>query len=429
MIGASGVKGRRAGLFCYLAMGLVLGLGLAGCSAGQNKGGEPTATPVALPAVGEEPTLEPGKYTDARGAPFPVPSTEANPIRMVDRQAAWGTGPGIKKLTASVDADHVLILEGVAPDGRFVAGALVPRSRTSFEASRLVLMDVAGGQVTEVATLPFDYAGNSRGLGLTVDGDWVVWHEAGTLKAYNVATRALSKIEMATDSRAGVPESYVPSVLAVSVDHGVAVWAETTSEKPEQDRVASVVKRADLATGRVSIIGRSGVNPVISWPVAAWIEPDLSTVVEGQALSRLVTLDLETGALRRLGDLHDLWEIAIRGDTIVSQAEDVVYLENLQQTRRQVITPQSGVAINKLTLNERLVTWVSEGSPRVWDMELERLVSLDGYAGSVGGRVVNGHTLAWESAPSYKDWIDSQGQSALPDNLTIYVMDTLRLPK
>jgi hypothetical protein len=429
MIGASGVKGRRGGFFCYLAMGLVLGLALAGCSAEQNKGGEPTATPVGIPAVGEEPTLEPHKYTDARGAPFPVPSTEANPIRMVDREAAWGTALDIKRITASVDAEHVLILEGVAADGRFVAGVVVPRSRTSFEAPRLVLMDVAGGQITEVATLPFEYAGNSRGLGLTVDGDWVVWHEASTLKAYNVATATLSQIELAADSRMGVPESYVPYASAVAAGHGVVVWAETTSGKPEQDRVASVVKSADLATGRVSIIGRGGVNPVISWPVAAWIEPDLSTVVEGQARSRLVTLDLETGAPRRQGDLRELWEIGIHGDTIATQAQGVVYLENLQQTRRQVIAPQGGSIMNKLTLNERLVTWVSEGPPRVWDRELERLVNLDGYAGSVGGRVVNGHTLAWQSAPSYKDWMGSQEQGVLPDNLTIYVMDTLRLPK
>src|SRR5205809_237924 len=109
MIGASGEKGGRTGLVCCLARGLVWWIALAGCSVGQNKGGEPTATPVAIPAVGEEPTLEPHKFTDARGAPFPVPSTEANPIRMMDMQAAWGSRPDIKSIPASIDADHVLI--------------------------------------------------------------------------------------------------------------------------------------------------------------------------------------------------------------------------------------------------------------------------------------------------------------------------------
>jgi hypothetical protein len=108
----------------------------------------------------------------------------------------------------------------------------------------------------------------------------------------------------------------------------------------------------------------------------------------------------------------------------------MIFLENLGPTRRQVIAPQQDGSFHyNLSLNDRLVTWESEGPPRVWDRALERLVELDGYAGSVDGRVVNGHTLAWQSAPSYKDWIDSPGQGMLPDNLTIYVMDTSQLPK
>ncbi|MFL5734987.1 MAG: hypothetical protein ACJ78Q_17655, partial [Chloroflexia bacterium] len=359
-------------------------------------------------------------------------TTDANPIRSESREAAWGGGVEIKRIPASLDGEHVFLLKGVAEDGQFVVGLRVSRAQPGEEAPELVLMDVDSRVITEVAELPGDYGSNAFGrgwFGLAVDGDWVVWQEAGALKAYNVVTRTRTEINRATDSRGGIPDAYLPPSQAVSADHGIVVWAEGTTEKPEKDRAASVIKSADLATGQVSVIGKGGVNPSISWPTVAWIEADLSTLVEGQARNRLVTLDLQTGEVHRRDELRDMSEVAIYSDSIALMNFSMIFLENLGPTRRQVISPQQdGAFHSKLSLNDRLVAWVAEGPPRVWDRERESLVELDGYAGGGEARVVNGHTLAWESAPSFKDWMGAQGSGAVPDNLTIYVVDTSRLP-
>src|SRR5689334_6501081 len=142
-MGASaGAKGRllRLALFCVLGMGMAMAM--AGCSAGQRGVAEPTATPITVPAVGEEPTLEPYKFTDANGVPFPVPTTDANPIRSEGREAAWGSGVEVKRMPALLDAEHLLMLKGVAVDGRFVAGVRVPLAPMSPEPAAVVLVDV-----------------------------------------------------------------------------------------------------------------------------------------------------------------------------------------------------------------------------------------------------------------------------------------------
>src|SRR3954454_12221689 len=96
-------KGRLVRLVLFCVLGLAMGLSLAGCSVGQRGEVEPTATPIVVPAVGEEPTLEPYKFTDANGAPFPVPTSDANPIRSEGREAAWGSGVEIKRIPAALD--------------------------------------------------------------------------------------------------------------------------------------------------------------------------------------------------------------------------------------------------------------------------------------------------------------------------------------
>lgn len=427
----------RLGRMAYLRV-IVVALGcllVAGCSVG-GAGEQATPTPVTMgvPVAGEA-TLEPNAFTDARGAPFPVPSTEANPIETVGWREAWGEGVEVKEIPGSVDPEQVLMLRAVSEDGSFVAGVLVPRTGGGSDRLKIVLMDVGSKRITEVGTLAQGYVGTASygGSSIAVDGDWVVWQEGSTIRAYNKASRSYSQVETCCTDPSRYPDfNRIPQARWLSVDRGAVVWAEGSEEEAPAGKVRSVVKRADLETGQTTVIGKYGLSPVISWPTVAWIEPDLSTEVEGEFSSSIVTLDLETDEARTLGPPRwSLREIGAYQDWVAYAAmgAGMIFIENAAQTRRQVVAPMGGEFRTRLTMNERLVAWTSGGIPKVWDRAQERLVSLEGYAGSGEACVVNGSALAWQSVPSAEDWMASEGTGSLPGNYTIYVVDSAKLGK
>lgn len=424
---------------------------LAGCNAGPIGNTEPTPTPITaqVPASGEtplaekplggEPTLAPGKFTDGKGLPFPVPSTQANPILSLNRDVAWGNKPDIKEIPASIDADHVLILKAVSEDGKRIAGLVVPRDQTNSTHYKVVLLDVGSRQIIQVDTISaanednfYSYSpGVWTRIGLTLHENWLLWQENKTINIYNITTHDRSQIETGTDIQSGIVGTYMPPTRLISMDHGTVVWAEAVDETPPKGKVATVVKSAELASGQVSVIGKYGVKPVIAWPNVAWIEPDTTTDMEGQVLARLVILNMETGVSSTLSGVNGLTEIAISGDAVVSTSWDEVgtaVLTNMNETRRQVISPQQGSEPQEITLNDRLVTW-SAGyyGATVWDRKLERLVNL-GDGVNVGATLINKNALAWEVAPNYDAWLKYQESKILPGNMTIFVLDTSQLP-
>jgi hypothetical protein len=426
-------------LVASLAVWLGCALVLANCNPGPVAGvatPTPLSVPVPQPDAGVTPTRqfdltpEPAPFTDSIGMPFPVPSTAANPILTVNRQTAWGRDLSIRQMPASVDDQHIFMLSGVAEDGRFVVGTIVPRDRRSMEKPRIALMDTATGRLTEIATA-HNYASNAyfACAGATVDGDWVVWQEGRKFRVYNVVTQALSEVQPAARVGSDSIGPYaLPSTGGVWVDNGILVWAERSNEPAPPDKMPSVVKTYDLATGSMQTVGRYGAQPVISWPIVAWIEPDLTTEVDGELQADLVALNLQTGERRTLIRFWSMREIGIHGDAIVGRSGSMVFLINLDGTRKQVIAPENMGWEGRFTMNERLVT-ACHGPDRVWDRAQDRLVSLNGY-GYTLSKIINGHMLAWQSVGSYKEWIYStQSGNVLPGDLAIHLLDTSQLPK
>ena len=384
-------------------------------------------TPQPIPS-GNEPTLEPYKFTDGSGAPFPVPSTEANPIRIVPREEAWGAGMDIKVIPALIDPEHMFLLRGVTEDGGTIVGLMVPRVQSDAGSTKLAVMDVSSRQLTEIAPLQLPNPGYYPFWHeVALDGEWVAWWDGSAISLYNVTTRASSQIETSTNGLESFHE--IPMMVRVSIDRGVAVWAEGSGRETEGGRVDSVVKSIELSTGQISTLGEHGVYPVISWPLAAWIEPDLTTRTEGISRSKIVTMDLQTGAKRDLGTYHWVQGIGLHNDAIVLSFSGGLFnvLQDLTQTRRQIIMPEgyNSSHLYGSSLNERLATLSTGGAPRVWDRKLNHLVDLGGYGSSVAGRLINGNTLAWQVVPK-GERVDP---FKLPDNLTIYLLDTSQLPK
>jgi hypothetical protein len=419
----------------YFGKAAICTIILSGCSVGPSVQDQPTPTPVTAPVPGgdkqggSEPTLQPVKpsqYTDAQGLPFPVPSTEANPILTVSRESAWGSNLDITEIPAILDDGYILTFKAVSEDGKTIVGRAGPTDRKSFAPPKLVLMDVASRQVTEIAKAPDESGAFYTWVnGVSMDQEWVVWPEGRILQVYNITTRQRSEIQM----RDEFLEAHMPIKETISVDHGIAVWAEKASEKPGQDRIASVVKSVELATGETSVLAPSGMNPMISWPMVIWIEPDLTTIQEGQVLSRLVTLNLETGAHQVMSGLLGVDEVAAYGETATWQGwgMNVVVLQDFAETRKQIIAPLDTTGRQNLTINERLVAWDSARSD-VWDREIGRLIRLNETRAPVTVRL-QGRMLAWQTDPSFNHRLGFESDILQPEEMKIYLLDTTTLNK
>jgi|GEM_PF-5305525 len=409
---------------------------LSGCGAGPS-GSTTTSTPISKqsPSSGEKPPssgpiLGPGEFTDARGLPFPVPSTQANPILLVDRKTAWGDKLTITEIPASIDADHALVLKAVSEDGGTIAGLVVPRSLSSESEYKLVLMDVATKQITEVERIRSSLKEPWMMTEVALDGQWLLWRVNSVMQVYNISTQAHSQIK---PSNTRWVETYVPPQRAIAVDDGVVVWTEAAEEDSEPGRIATVVKSADLATGEVSIIGKHGAYPATSGSTVAWIEPNLAAQDDDLVPSKVVVRDLKVEGKQALEGFGRLTMIAIHGDAVAytgwlrfgGKAE----LVNLSQTRKQVIGPDQNADPDRITLNDRLVAMTSYiGGVQVWDRKLGHLVNLGGHSDHTGAGMINGNALAWQSATDYQSWTEYQSSKTLPKNMSIFVMDTSQLP-
>jgi hypothetical protein len=410
---------------CSGVLVLAVSLLLAACGAPSSAQGEkPT------PVVPSEPTLEPFQFTTSSGAPFPVPTTDANPILTIGRNEAWGSALDIKSLPARVDDDYYLQPIGVSPDARFVVALVLRGPCTCDWTARVVTVDVATGARTEIGALT-TLQGNMvyTVRSAAVSGDWIVWPDADHFSAFNTATNALQTVPIGHGTEPVLDFFMDYWTGKTQVDHNVLVWSEGSPGTPDPGRQPTVVKSRDLNTGEETVLGRGGQNPVISYPYVAWIEADLTTLNEGDVLSRIVVANLETHELRReLPGLRWPYELALKDGWLVTWSHfNTTFLENLEQTRRFVIRPQEGVSTSGLTLNDRIVTWMGQGPTRVWDRRLERLVLLD--SGGGGMTFVNGNALVWEASEGGEGKAGANGAPVPPGDFTIYVMDTGQLAR
>jgi hypothetical protein len=336
----------------------------------------------------------------------------------------------------------VFLLRGVDENGRFLLGEVAAIESNSMGQSKLALMDLSNRALTYLpGYLPDTRFQNSRSSylwsGMAVDDDWIVWQQTDGakvgVKIYNRASGNLSQLDITHITEPSVPGMLTtePEVTAASVDHGMFVWTVLDPNAAEQGKVATVIKSYDFKTGRITTVGKHGVEPGISWPYVVWLEPDLTTLTEGEVCSNVVAKNLETGATNTLQGYCDLREVAPNDDWVASNSNGSAFIQNVYNTRRQIIRGDSGPEIQRLTMNQRLVAWAEWGKPTVWDRQLQKVVRLDGFEGTstnADGCMVNGKMLAWQASTQPPGPAGAQ-PTPQPDDLYIYVMDTTQLPK
>ncbi|HEX8229269.1 MAG TPA: hypothetical protein VF826_08145 [Chloroflexia bacterium] len=420
----------------------------------QALGGEstlPTATvvtfqPVDVPSAADQSetaqTVQNAQATAGvvRAAlPYPIQTNEATvvPARSVLTDA-WGSLAVAKVVPLDVDGDHLFILHGVDPGARFVVGAIASRVLESQEPARLVTVGTDDGHITEIAS----YVGPSPGelafdggqaLGADTDGEWVVWNERSSVRAYNLTSGVTRLLDERATRNAPYSSFEIPQV-----DRGVAIWRETRSKADPFSPVRvvpSAVKWADLSTGEVTTLSEVGAYPALSWPIAAWLE--YPTNGEGvndytiDFLGKVTFRNLESGETWDLPGLTGLAGLALDGDTLFfSTVYGQGFLTNLQGESPRLVAPDYSSPYVSMTLSERIATWKLGATSPVYDRALDRLVYLAGRPlGYPVIRVSNGRALAWEEVVNMVELESKPPGYVFPVDYRVYVVDTSQLPK
>jgi hypothetical protein len=350
---------------------------------------------------------------------------------------AWGSVAVTTVAPAGLDSDHLFVLYAVDPEARFVVGVIVPRVLESKEPARLVTVGVGDGRVTEIAS----YVGPSPGelaldggfvYGANTDGEWVVWNEASSVRAHNLASGATRLLDEMPQ------EGQLVSFDVPQVDRGAAVWnGKLTKPSPYSSTrvVPAPVRWADLSTGEVTTLSESGAYPAISWPVGAWLEypaegegvNDYSIDLTGRVMLR----NLETGERWDLPDLPGLAGVALDGDTMFfTTVFGQGFMTNLHGESPRLVAPYISSPYQRLALSERLATWRDQPGSPVYDRLRDRLVFLATRPFGVPViRVSNGQALAWEDVVNMVELEGRPAGFVIPGDPVVYLLNTADLPK
>jgi len=321
----------------------------------------PTPTPVAV----------------SSGIQSPLPTPSVGPADALSAAAAWGSAT-FRKLPLAIGTDRTFVFDNVGtPDGAWLIGVSQPKEfPQTTRPSEAVLYRVANGTLRTMAQLETPA---SQVLAASSDGYWVVWSEAADqpyfydwrLRAYDITSGTVSELARAVD----VDGSPVPGPYPLpSVSHGLAVWGQAVgpmgADPSEMNN--GVVREADLATGRISILATSAGMPVIAWPWITW-------GVWSGATGYTHIEDLATKQISRLDVMPPT--IALNGRSAAyndADSHSVFLVDDMAQPAARLIAQGVDAAdhLEWITLNSRLVAWAQSTTTQVYDRAEQRVVAL-----------------------------------------------------
>lgn len=349
-------------------------------------------------------------------------SGPADTALAVPARAAWGSTAPVRLPVEVGRGQHFVFANAATPDGRYLLGSV---QRDGFGQTpgtvpgEAALYEVGTGKVVSMSRLQ---APDSQILSAASDGDWIVWAEAPDssefgwrIYAYSLSSRRVREVARAA-THDGRPVAGPLSFVWAS--RGAAVWGQALGSGVTQGDVANaVVRRADLATGRITTLASSAGSPALSWPWMAWESLPAGgswrTVFRNEqtgwrgsmdAAPPVLTLDGPSAAFPA-ADSHSIWLLdditeASAPTQVARGADDTDYLE----------WP---------TLNGRIVAWAQNGQSIVYDRTERRLVTLP-VGSSWSSGTVAGPLLVWsEAGPDGQEsghaaWLDVLDTRGLP---------------
>lgn len=310
-----------------------------------------------------------------------------------------------------VDAEHLLFVSAVAPDGRTALGtvdridASDGQRRTVLEVAQIVTVDTATGQRTPVRSLPTP----QHAMGITdADERWSVWIERDshalltdwTLFALDRSSGSIHQVARAPRNANGEP---IASLTFPAVDNGVLIWREPIPGAVVGDRETSRLLSVRLPDGTPEEITRAGQGAAISWPHIAWSERREDRT---DGSFRIVRRDLRSGAQQVVLAADDPTYVAIHGlaTAWVERRTGHIWLAETPDSPRILVAeaPRDRDApFQELSLSEHVVGWASNSYPGFYDRRLRRIVLVDEIGLHVGWQtVVRGDIVTWGMRPT-----------------------------
>ena len=364
----------------------------AGPTAATTRPGPTASTGNSLPGVSAPPSSVSGSGPAATAIAVPA-------------ARAWGEVATTRLPVAIGGSRHFVAADAGTSDGAYLIGSV---QRDGFpdapgRPGYAALYEVATGRVLKMADLQTP---DSQVWSASGDDEWVAWLEADDAAAYDWRLFSYSRRtgrvrEVARASENG--DKAVPGPMSlVWVGHGVVLWGQAVGTGVSQGDVSNtVVRRADLASGRVETLATSAGSPALSWPWVAW----LSLPAGGSW--RTVFRNLDTGWTDSMDQTPPV--IALDGQSAAFGAADSHSIWLIDDVTRPSAVVQIARGADDTdylewpTLNSRIVAWAQNGDSIVYDRAERQLVVLPvGYDWASGW--VAGPNLVWaEAGPTTLD--------------------------
>lgn len=311
---------------------------------------------------------------------------------------AWGDVP-VHELPIDLGNGRKFEFNSAAtPDGTWLIGTSVLSHLDNGEMKQVhsdaVLVRVSDGAVRRMAPLQ---APTSQMYTSSSDGRWVVWMEGGTMglpgplprvMAFDRTTGRVRELAHAVDRTDSHGRSAGTSIGYPTLSNGLVVWDEATGRfNPNHPVAHSVIREADLRSGKVRTLAEHARLPHLSWPWVSWETED-----DAGGFTQMT--NLETGQQSRLdADSPGLF-LALHGDLAAySTADQAVFqgyntlcliddLADAGSSRVALSDPYAD--FEWITLNDRAIAFsnqpqddfIADAPTQVYDLVLDTLVDL-----------------------------------------------------
>lgn len=354
---------------------------MVGC-AGQSVAGKPAATPTASSYL--YPTMTPTQEV-----------ANQTPLTLAQ---AWGNAKIVSYPTTM--GNHFFQAGGAygedaVTDDDQVCGSIRLNStdfaQTLNSVQSLALLNLHTGAITTLQTLPARF----QIIDCAVTGQWVMWTQLyGQDNGVDQTTWKISAVNRQTHEVRLLDQNKLPNgqpgpskILPYpTASHGLAAW---TTFADNLGTTAGVIY--DFATGTRTLLPNYSSDPMLSWPWVSWYDPNQREVV----FKNLATQQQNLISLPQTS-------FAFQGSAFVTQNANgtSIMLYSAATTDHMGIPLVVANAINGdfveyPTLNDRLVTWISNNSFFAYDRKLLRLVLIVGNLTGSPDPLISSHYMVW----------------------------------
>lgn len=330
-----------------------------------------------------------GQSTTVKPFPTAIPL-----VQNTLQTQAWGTvrvEQFVKTVGSMWFEQSSAYFQNIITDDDQLCGTVVHKTSNNLQGIQngysVALLNLHTGVVTKLQTIPNGYYLAS----CAATGSWIIWSQSlfgdspfesnsWQVKAINYHTKEVRTLD------SSVIHSSIPFP---SAGNGWAAWTSLTG-----DQKNTVALFYNFADGKKTAQAIGTAFPLISWPWVCWGD----SVVKGIVFQNMETQQQINLPFSRpsTAAFNDGAFVASNSDYSAITLYPSINAA-MSSTSYVVGHGIAGDFVEFPTLNDRLVTWVSNESLYAYDRKLKQTVAIMGTARANPSPFVSGHYLVWET--------------------------------